>query len=139
VGRYFIEHIDGFARRVLQVAHELQHVQQQGNGMGGLRNQDKREFLAFSWEGLEPEKTGSGRLSDATRRDVIDAALVKLGYFNCLAADDQRAFANKQTELSRRREATRKNSQLAAAPASKMPGLPRKVTLLGNCLRAMQR
>jgi hypothetical protein len=83
VGKYLIEHIDGFARRVLQVGHELQHVQQQRDGMGGARNQDKREFLAFSWEGLEPEKNGSGRLADATRRDVIDAAL---GYFNCLAA-----------------------------------------------------
>jgi hypothetical protein len=48
VGKYFIEHIDAFARRVLQVGHELQHVQQQCDGMGGARNQNKREFLALS-------------------------------------------------------------------------------------------
>ncbi len=84
VGKYFIEHIDAFARRVLQVGHELQHVQQQRDGMGGPRNKDKREFLAHSWGALEPEKNGTGRLPDAQRRDMIDAAL---GYFNCLAED----------------------------------------------------
>lgn len=68
VGKYFIEHIDAFARRVLQVGHELQHVQQQRDGMGGPRNKDKREFLAHSWGALEPEKNGTGRLPDAQRR-----------------------------------------------------------------------
>jgi hypothetical protein len=101
VGKYFIEHIDAFARRVLQVGHELQHVKQEREGMAGKKNQDKREFLAFSWEGFEPEKSGTGRLPDATRRDLIDAAL---GYFNCLPADDQKALATKQAELLKRRE-----------------------------------
>jgi hypothetical protein len=50
VGKHFIEHIDGFARRVLQVGHELQHVQQQRDGMGAARNQDKQD----SW--LSPGK-----------------------------------------------------------------------------------
>jgi hypothetical protein len=43
LGKYF-EHIDASAERVLQVAHELQRVQQQRDRMGGDRNQDKREF-----------------------------------------------------------------------------------------------
>lgn len=101
VGKYFIEHIDAFARRVLQVGHELQHVKQERDGMAGAKTKDKREFLAFSWEGLEPVKDGTGHLPDSTRRDLIDAAL---GYFNCLTADDQKAFANKQAELLKRRE-----------------------------------
>jgi hypothetical protein len=101
VGRYFIEHIDAFARRVLQVGHELQHVQQEREGMAGARSKDKREFLAFSWAALEPAKEGTGHLPDAARRDMIDTAL---GYFNCLPADDQTAFANKQAELLQRRE-----------------------------------
>jgi hypothetical protein len=43
---------------------------------GGPRNNsDKREFLAFYWEATQDEKTGTGRLSFATRRDLIDAAL----------------------------------------------------------------
>ena len=63
-GKYF-EHIDAFARRVLQVAHELQHVQQQRDGMRGNRNEEKREFLAHSWGALEPAKTGTGHVHDA--------------------------------------------------------------------------
>ena len=47
VGKYFIEHIDAFARRVLQVGHELQHVQQQRDGMGGQRSQDKTRILGI--------------------------------------------------------------------------------------------
>src|SRR4051794_30195395 len=35
VGKYFIEHIGAFARRVLQVGHELQHVRQEREGMAG--------------------------------------------------------------------------------------------------------
>jgi hypothetical protein len=110
VGKYFIEHIDAFARRVLQVGHELQHVQQQRDGMGGNRNQDKREFLAHSWGALEPAKSGTGHLPDAQRRDMIDTAL---GYYNCLGGEDQSGFAEKKAELLRRREdvnGTRGNS-----------------------------
>ncbi len=76
VGKYFIEHIDAFARRVLQVGHELQHVQQQRDGMGGNRSQDKREFLAHSWGALEPAKSGTGHLPDAQRRDMMRARSV---------------------------------------------------------------
>jgi hypothetical protein len=110
VGKYFIEHIDAFARRVLQVGHELQHVQQQRDGMGGHGKVDKREFLAHSWGALEAAKTGTGHLPDAQRRDMIDAAL---GYFYCLGRDDQSGFVEKKAELLKRREdvnGTRGNS-----------------------------
>jgi hypothetical protein len=96
VGKYFIEHIDAFAHRVLQVGHELQHIKQERDGMAGERNKDKREFLAFYWEGLEPKKDGTGPLPAATRRTIIDMAL---GYFNCFTADEQKTFAAKQAEL----------------------------------------
>jgi hypothetical protein len=101
VGKYFIEHIDAFARRVLQVGHELQHVQQQRDGMGGHRSQDKREFLAHSWGALEPAKSGTGHLPDAQRRDMIDGAL---GYFYCLGEDEKTGFADKKAELLRQRQ-----------------------------------
>jgi hypothetical protein len=101
VGKYFIEHIDAFARRVLQVGHELQHVQQQRDGMGGHRSQDKREFLAHSWGALEPAKSGTGHLPDAQRRDMIDGAL---GYFYCLGEDEKIGFADKKAELLRQRQ-----------------------------------
>ncbi len=101
VGKYFIEHIDAFAHRVLQVGHELQHINQEREGMAGERNKDKREFLAFYWEGLEPTKDGTGPLPAATRRTIIDMAL---GYFNCFTADEQKALAAKQGELLTRRK-----------------------------------
>ncbi|HEY0793913.1 MAG TPA: hypothetical protein VGD78_22815 [Chthoniobacterales bacterium] len=114
VGKYFIEHIDAFAHRVLQVGHELQHIQQQRDGLGGDKNKDKREFLAFSWEGLEPTKEGTGSLPSATRRTIIDTAL---GYFNCFGADDQKALADKQAELlSRRKEVDGKHGNAATNP-----------------------
>jgi hypothetical protein len=101
VGKYFIEHIDAFAHRVLQVGHELQHIKQEREGMAGERNKDKREFLAFYWEGLEPAKDGTGPLPAGTRRAIIDTAL---GYFNCLNADEQKTLAVKQAELLTRRK-----------------------------------
>ncbi len=101
VGKYYIEHIDAFAHRVLQVGHELQHIKQERDGMGGEKNQDKREFLAYSWEALEPTKAGTGVLSAATRVNIIDAAL---GYYHCFTSDDQKASADKQTELLNRRK-----------------------------------
>ncbi|HWQ18539.1 MAG TPA: DUF4157 domain-containing protein [Methanotrichaceae archaeon] len=100
VGKYFIEHIDSFARRVLQVGHEMQHVEQQRQGMGGEKNKNKREFLAFYWEGLATERLGTGQMPDATRRDLIDAAL---GNYNCLSQDEQKANAGKRDELLKRR------------------------------------
>ena len=114
VGKYFIEHIDAFAHRVLQVGHELQHIQQQRDGMGGEKNQDKREFLAFYWEGLEPTKDGTGTLPAATRRTIIDAAL---GYYNCFAADEQKALASKQAELlTRRKDVDGKHGNASTSP-----------------------
>ena len=101
VGKYFIEHIDALAHRVLQVGHELQHIRQQREGMDGPKNKDKREFLAFTWEGLEPTKDGTGVLPDASRRRIIDTAL---GYYNCFSADDQKTYAAKKAELLKKRE-----------------------------------
>lgn len=69
--------------------------------MVGERNKDKREFLAFYWEGLEPAKDGTGPLPTGTRRAIIDTAL---GYFNCLNADEQKTLAVKQAELLTRRK-----------------------------------
>lgn len=101
VGKYFVEHIDSFARRVLQVGHELQHVDQQRAGMGGEANQDKREFLAHSWQAQQPEVAGTGRLSNALRVSLIDAAL---GYYYCLSVEEQKSYAADKENLLKRRE-----------------------------------
>ena len=96
VGKDFIEHIDKFARRVLQVGHELQHVQQQRDGKGGHDKSSLREFLAFYWEATQPEKAGTGRMSHTTRVDLIDEAL--RNYYR-LPDADQTTNADKKDEL----------------------------------------
>jgi hypothetical protein len=101
VGNYFLNNVDSFARRVLQVGHELQHIDQYRGGLAGGQNKDKREFLAFYDEASATEKSGTGRLSYATRLALIDAAL---GYFYCLSDDDQKAFDSKKQALLKRRD-----------------------------------
>ena len=39
VGKDFVEHIDAFANRVLQIGHELRHIKQQRGGMGFEKKQ----------------------------------------------------------------------------------------------------
>ena len=102
VGKYFVEHIDSFARRVLQVGHELQHVDQHRTGkMSGAKNRDEREFLAFEWEANQQPKAGTGRLGDAMRRDLIDCAL---GYLLCLPEDKQKGYDSKKAALLKLRD-----------------------------------
>jgi hypothetical protein len=101
VGKYFVENIDKFARRVLQVGHELQHLDQYESGMTGEGKKDKREFLAFYWEATEKEKAGTGIMSYATRRTLIDTAL---GHYYCLDAKEQPNFIDKRDKLLKLRE-----------------------------------
>lgn len=101
VGKAFVEQISSFARRVLQVGHELQHVDQQRAGMGGGQNLNKREFLAFAWEALQQPKPGTGRLAYAMSRDLVDCAL---GYLYCLSGDEQKANDSKKAELLKKRD-----------------------------------
>jgi hypothetical protein len=100
VGSYFLDHIDDFAHRVLQVGHELQHVDQYRTGMTGHDKSPQREFLAYYWEAMQAEKAGTGHMSAATRRAIIDGAL---GNFLCLTSDDQATFADKRDELRAKR------------------------------------
>jgi hypothetical protein len=107
VGKYFIENIGSFARRVLQVGHELQHVQQQRAGMGGSGKRNEREFLAFHWEATQPEKSGTGKMSHSTRVALVDEALRN---YYCLPDADQKTHADKKAELLKLRETEEKAS-----------------------------
>lgn len=107
VGKYFIENIGSFARRVLQVGHELQHVQQQRSGMGGPGKKNEREFLAFHWEATQPEKAGTGKMPHASRVALIDEALRN---FYCMPEADQKTHADKKAELLKLRETEEKAS-----------------------------
>lgn len=118
VGRYFVENTTQahFARRVSQVRHEIEHVEQQRAGMSGQSRQDEREFTAFYHEALFQEPAGAGRMQHSTRVSLIDAAL---GYFNCLSPGLQQANIARRDELATRRvEAVRRSgrSNLGSAP-----------------------
>jgi len=89
-----------FARRVLQVGHEIEHIHQWREGLAGGQKSNEREFLAFYHEALLPEKPGTGRMQLSTRLRLIDAAL---GNYYCLAADKQTDYAAKKKELLEKR------------------------------------
>jgi hypothetical protein len=120
VGEYFVTNTTAadFARRVAQVAHEIEHVDQWRSGMVGESRSDEREFLAFYHESLFQERPGTGRMVHSTRVRVLNAAL---GYYYCLSDDLQRANTTRRDELlARRAEEVRRSHRddLAAAPTS---------------------
>lgn len=103
VGTEFTKNVDAFARRVLQVGHELIHIDQyRGGKLAGKGNKDKREFLAHQQQALAAEIAGTGKVSYATRLNMIDGAL---GYYYCLSDADQKEkeFADKKDQLLKRR------------------------------------
>jgi hypothetical protein len=122
VGAQFVNGTDprNFARRVLQVGHEIEHVNQQRSGMGGANRSHEREFLAFYREALAIEHPGTGQMQHATRVSLIDAAL---GHYYCLDRTVQERFAAQRQELITRRstEVTQSGRQAAAAPSSCVP------------------
>lgn len=89
------------SRRILQLAHELEHIDQYRSGLAGQNNKAEREFLAFYHEGLADEFAGTGRMSHATRKRLIDAAL---GQYNCLSAALKTTHLSKQQDLLTRRQ-----------------------------------
>jgi hypothetical protein len=98
VGPDFIDHTTDrfFARRVLQVGHELQHIKQWNAGMRGPAFKNEREFRAHCWTAFTPEFPGTGCMQHATRVGIIDCAL---GHYHCMTAADQRKYATGKTRL----------------------------------------
>lgn len=119
VGSYFVQQTDQrhFARRVLQVRHEIEHVEQHRRGMRGETRADEREFLAFYHEALAVELPGTGRLQHSTRVQLIDTAL---SYYYCLTASLQQAHTTKRDELLARRpqEVRQSGSSLGTPPTT---------------------
>jgi hypothetical protein len=121
-----------FAHRVLQVGHELEHVEQHRQGMVGQGKACEREFLAFAHEALAVEKPGTGFELRSVRVNVIDAAI---GYYYCLdpgvqAKPDYKALlqqlqARRATEMKTMEEKHYPSKPtLSEAPTSCMPGKP---------------
>lgn len=111
VGSYFVENTTraGFARRVLQVRHEIEHIDQVRSGMAGASRSDEREFFAFYHEALAQELPGTGRLQHSTRVRLIDGAL---GYYYCLTSDLKSSNATRRDELvTQRAESVRRSGR----------------------------
>lgn len=95
VGENFREGIDDnhFARRVLQVGHELLHIWQYRAAMA---DHAEREFLAHTWTALMPEWPGTGCVPPELRLRIVDCAL---RYWNCLSAQKQSQYSGIQGML----------------------------------------
>lgn len=91
-----------FARRVLQVGHEIEHIHQWREGLAGGHKVNEREFLAFYHEATLPEKPGTGRMVPGTRLRLIHGALDN---YVCMDADKQKEHATKQKDLLDKRTA----------------------------------
>jgi hypothetical protein len=116
VGHYFITNTTDayFARRVLQVGHELEHVQQYREGKGGEGHRHEREFLAFYHEGLNAALAHTGRISHSTRIELMDEAIRN---YNAMSEEQKRQYADKYHELlERRTEEQRKSGHAATDP-----------------------
>jgi len=121
VGDYFVNNTTkaGFARRVIQVDHELEHIRQHRAGMGGPKTKKLREFLAYHREALAPEPSGTGKVSHATRVDLIDAALKN--YF-CMSDDQRKEHVGKKDELLKvRADHVEKSHKTFPEPPSSCP------------------
>jgi hypothetical protein len=103
VGRAFVDGVvqRHFARRVAQVRHEIEHVEQVRSGMVGEKRSDEREFIAHYHGALFQELPGTGKIQHSTRVALIDGAI---GYYCCLSEELQKANASRHKELVERRE-----------------------------------
>jgi len=119
VGRPFVEGTNDtfFARRVLQVGHEIRHIDQWRAGMVGPARKAEREFLAHRWTAITPELPGTGCMPHATRVAIIDAAL---GNFNCLSAANRTRYVQLQSALLalRQQEQAASGNPATAPPAA---------------------
>lgn len=104
-----------FARRVLQVRHEIEHIEQVRGGMAGPARSDEREFIAFYHEALATELPGTGRMQHSSRVNLIDAAL---GYYYCLSAELQSSNTSRRDELVTRRTEEVRHSGRSDFPAT---------------------
>ena len=110
VGEYFVEHTDTrhFARRVQQVRHELDHIDQVRAGMGDPSRPsdfsarlDEREFLAHYRGAIHfTPPAGTGRIPHGTIVAIIDAAI---GHYYCMNGAKQTQYQTELRQLLARR------------------------------------
>lgn len=116
VGDQFVQSttVAHFARRVLQVGHEIQHIHQYRSGLAGDNNAEEREFLAFAENALADEFEGTGRMSRSTRLNIVDAAI---GYYQCFSDALKTRYQSQFGQLRARRQAILDTGRVASPPA----------------------
>jgi hypothetical protein len=85
-----------FARRVLQVGHEMVHLAQYRGGWAAAQHKAVREFLAHRWVAITPALAGTGCMQHGTRGEAADCALA---FYQCLNASWQKKYAQFQRDL----------------------------------------
>lgn len=118
VSDYFLDETTthGFARRVLQVGHELMHIEQHRQGMGGGDKSAEREFLAFAWEGTATEVAGTGHMNRGTRLNLLNEAIKQ---YQALDEGHQKRYKDQYDEVVKKKEAleaSKKKKKAAASP-----------------------
>ncbi len=113
VGHYFISETTEphFARRVLQVGHELEHIQQHREGKGGEKHRHEREFLAFYHEATAPAVAHTGRVSHSTRVDMMDEAIRN---YNAMPDQQKKQHETEYKELLEQRAIEQRKTGRAA-------------------------
>jgi hypothetical protein len=121
VGRYFTDQTREahFARRVLQIGHELRHIDQYQANMIGPAKKNEREFLAHYWTAMTPPKPGTGCVSNGTLLAIIDCSLANR---NCMTATDRARYLQHERTLLDRRSRLRPATPWP--PAGGMPACP---------------
>jgi hypothetical protein len=93
VSKDFVDNIDKhFARKVISVGHELQHVQQYKDGMNDTKDKNRapeREFQANRDSAHAPEKPGTGVMDHQMRAAYADEALRN---YDKMPPDDQTKY-----------------------------------------------
>ncbi len=109
-----------FARRVLQVGHELEHIQQHREGKGGEGHRHEREFLAFYHEGIAAAVPHTGRMAHAMRVDLLDEAIRN---YNALSDEDKKQHADQYKDLlvRRAREQKAAGQEATEPPTNRAP------------------
>jgi hypothetical protein len=126
VGKQFLDSVSNeqyFGHRVLTVGHELVHINQYkmgmiGQGASAAPIKHEREFLAFYWEAKTPVFGGTGRVSPAARRNMIDCALLN---FFCLDDSRRQKYDEKRKELKTDREEMDKRAIKLGHPSKPEP------------------
>ncbi|MBL7701141.1 MAG: DUF4157 domain-containing protein [Ferruginibacter sp.] len=115
VGDYFLTNTDSrnFARRVLQVGHEIDHINQYRTGLAGHNNRFEREFLAHYNNAIADEFEGTGRMSRSTRLNIIDGAL---DYYLCISTALQTQYATHRSTLRTSRQALIDTGRVGTPP-----------------------